>query len=67
MHRVTYDSADGDGVMKVYTPIGVIKFKPHKSGLHYIDLKEEETSGIVLEQLSERTIKGSPRKRSKVP
>jgi hypothetical protein len=38
MHRETYSSLDHGGVFKVHTSNGVVKFKPSKRGLHYMDL-----------------------------
>ena len=47
-HHVTYNSQDRDGVFKVHTKSGIIEFIPHKSGLYYLDQKDNEDVGIAL-------------------
>ena len=47
-HHMTYDSKDRDKVFKVHTSQGVVEFIPHKSGLHYLDLKNNEEDGTAL-------------------
>jgi hypothetical protein len=39
-HRETYDSHDRGGVFQVYTPFGVVEFKPSEQGRHYLDMSE---------------------------
>ena len=39
---MTYDSRDRDDVLKVYTNQEIVDFIPHESGLHYLDLKDNE-------------------------
>ena len=48
LHKVTYDRAEWNGVFKVHTLGRIVNFQPHKKWLHYMDLKEEENSGITL-------------------
>ncbi len=42
-HRVTYDSWDRGGVLKVHTPDRIVEFKPSERGLHYVDVSADET------------------------
>ena len=46
--KVTYDSTDRDGVFKVFTPAGVIEFKPTANGLHAINLRDHPDAAFVL-------------------
>jgi len=39
-HHTTYDSKHRGGVFKVYTPGGVVEFKPSERGLYYLDMGE---------------------------
>ena len=47
-HHVSYDSKDRDGVFKVFTKKGVVKFIPHESRLHYLDLEDQHESRVAL-------------------
>ena len=66
-HYVTYDSNDQGGVFQVPTDQGVVEFMPHKSGLHYLDLKKNEEAGIAFvttvrdnfEGYSKKQVKGA--------
>ena len=44
LHRGTYDSLEENGVFKVHTPQGIVKFWSHKKDLHYLELNKEENS-----------------------
>ncbi len=43
-HCMAYNSKDRGGVFQVYTPNGVVEFKPSKCGLHYLDMAEHRDS-----------------------
>ena len=47
-YHVTYDSNVKGGVFKVKTPGGIVKFKLHKNGFHYLDTNPDESSAITL-------------------
>ena len=47
-HHVTSNSKDRDGKFKMHTSQGIIKFIPHESSLHYLDLKDKEEEGTIL-------------------
>ena len=57
-HHVTCDSKDRDGVFKVHTKDGVVEFIPHESGLHYLDLKDQQESGVALVTTIKNNIEG---------
>ena len=46
--KVTYDSTDCGGVFMVYTPAGVVKFKPTPKGLHVLNLKNNPEAAFLL-------------------
>ncbi len=46
--RVTYNNTDHNGVFKVWTPQGVVEFKPTEKGLHVLDLKENPEAMYLL-------------------
>jgi len=46
--KVIYDSTDHGGVFRVFTQVGVVKFKPSPKGLHVLNLKDNPDAAFLL-------------------
>ena len=60
--NVTYDSKNRDGVFKVHTNQEVVEFIAHESGLHYLDLKNNEDAGVTLVTMIRENFEGYTKK-----
>ena len=59
---MTSDSKDRGRVFKVHKSQGVVELIPHESGLHYLDMKNNEKVGIALVTTISKNFEGVVKK-----
>ena len=55
-------SQDRDGIFEVHTTQGIVAFIPHKSGLHYLDLNDNEEVATAMVMMIKENFEGYTKK-----